>query len=130
METNKDLVTELVCRAESAKHMKFHFLRHWTEYTDTKKVRRAHKLLVESIRKSADRLFKQYCKSIITGDSDVINLVAYTTTKNVLSFYEEELLILDNMLEEYEAYLFSGNFIGSWLFFDYRPEDRLWDHRG
>ena len=92
-------------------------------------MRRAHMLLVASIKKSADKLFTKYCKSVTSGEADVLKLLAYGTIRNVLSFYEEELRIISDMVEEYEFYLASGNW---WdiLFGMPRPYDKLWDHRG
>lgn len=133
MQTHEELVTDLVYKAESGKHRQFQLLLNWQEYRYTRKLRRSHALLVTSIDKSAKRLLKRYCKDIVAGKSDVIKLMAYYTTIKVLRYYKEELRLLTEMIDEYEAYLLSGNFmdfIGACLLFEERPKDKLWDHRG
>lgn len=129
MKTQEDLASELIHNAESGKHRQFQFLRTWREYSRARKIRQAHVLLVASIRKSADSLFKKHCSGIINGQTDVTNLIAYCTTINVLQFYEEELKIIEDMVVEYECYLAAGNWL-DFLFGYPRPFDKLWDHRG
>ena len=129
MKTNEDLASELLQKAESGKHRRFQLIRNWQEYSYTRKLRQTHLLLVSSIRKSADSLFKQHCKNIITGQSDVTKLVAYCATINVLRFYEEELNTIEEMIIEYECYLAAGNWL-DFIFCSQRPFDKLWDHRG
>ena len=128
MKTNEDLASELMQKAESGKHRQFRFIRNWQEYSRTRKLRQTHLLLVASIRKSADSLFRQHCKSVIIGQSDVIKLVAYCTTIKVLRFYEEELKTIEDMLIEYECYLAAGNW-PDFIFGTQRSFDKLWDHR-
>ena len=129
MKTSEDFMSELIYNAESGNHRKFCFLRSWYEYLRAKKVRQTHRLLVSSIRQSADRLFKRYCKAIEAGETDVIKLLAYCTTVKVLSFYEEELSTISDMVIEYECYLANGNWL-DFLFDTQRPVNKLFDHRG
>lgn len=128
MGTKEDLTLELISKAETGRHRPFYFLRTGQEYLEARKMRRAHILLVASIKKSADKLFTKYCKSVTTGEADVLKLLAYGTIMKVLRFYEEELRIISDMVEEYEFYIVSGNW---WdILFDMpRPMDKLWDHR-
>ena len=128
MQTDKELTLELICNAESGNHRQFQYISSWQEYSRTKKIRRGHMLLVASIRKSADKLFKSHCKSIIENNSDACKLIAYCTTLKILKFYEEELQTLTDMIIEYECYLANGNW-ADFLFGDTRPADKLYDHR-
>ena len=127
--TSEDIISDLIARAETAEHRQFHLLESWRDYTRAKKLRRAERFLVYSIRQSVNRLFRNYCKSVNKGDSAVLTLIAYCTSKKVLRFYEEELNILSDMITEYEYYLAAGNFI-DFIFALPRPADKLWDHRG
>lgn len=129
MQTSENLMSELIDKASSGKHTQFRFLRTWREYSDTKKLKLFHELLIKSIKKSGNRLLNKYCKSIVKGNRDIISLMAYATTLNILKFYEEELDIILDMLDEYEAYLASGNFLNAFLFLDFRSSSELWDHR-
>lgn len=129
MKTNEDLMSELINKATTAEHVKFQFLRSWREYINTKKIRRAHVLLVSSLRQSANKQFNKYCEAVSAGETKIISLLAYCTTLKVLQFYEEELCILNDMLNEYEWYLFYGNWIDFVLGIP-RPVSKLFDHRG
>jgi hypothetical protein len=129
MQTKEDFMSDLIKKANTAKHIQFQFLKSWREYVTTRKIRRAHVLLVASLKQTADKLFKNYCKAIIDNETKVINLLAYSTTLEVLQFYEEELSILEDMLSEYEWYLYYGNWIDFILGME-RPANKLWDHRG
>ena len=128
MKTNEDLVSELIYNAEQGKHLQFQFLRNWREYRRTKAIRRTYALLVSSIRQSTDKQVSNYCKAIKAGNTDVLKLLAFATTVKILKFYEEELCILEDMLDEYEYYLFYGNWV-DFIFGMDRPADKLYDHR-
>lgn len=129
MQTDKDLMSELIYNAESGKHRPFQYLKNYREYRRAKQIRRTHVLLVSSIKQSLNRQFKRYCESITAGETDVIKLLAYCTTNKVLSFYEEELNTINDMIIEYECYLANGNWLDFILGYQ-RPSDKLWDHRG
>ena len=128
MQTDKDLMSELVYNAESGKHRQFQYLRNYKEYFRARQVKRALAILVSSIKQSLKRQFKNYCKAITTGETDVIKLLAYSTSINVLKFYEEELKTVNDMIIEYECYLVNGNLF-DFILGTYRPEEKLWDHR-
>ena len=129
MKTNEDLMSELIYNAKSGNHRQFQFLRSWKEYSRAKQIRRTHKLLVASIGQSATKLFKKYCKQVSEGNADVIKLIAYCTTVDVLRFYEVELKTIEDMIVEYECYLVNGNWL-DFILGTQRPVDKLWDHRG
>ena len=130
MKTNEDFMSDLIDKATTEKHRQFLFLRTWQEYREAKKIQRAHKLLVSSLKQSLDKLFKKYCKSVDTGETEIIKLLAYNTIKRVLAFYEEELRILTEMIYEYEAYLLTDdNFARAWLLGIPRSIDELRDYR-
>ena len=134
MQTDKELKNDLLLflmrTTEAGKHRQFRLLENWQEYIKAKQVKRAEAVIVASLQESANKLFKKYCNAIKSGETDVIKLLAYCTTKEVISFYEEETNVISDMIYEYEAYLMEGNFLWAWLFNEQRPADKLWDHRG
>ena len=127
--TSEDLISDLIYKAEASKSRQFRLLDSWQDYCEARKTRRAEILLVSSIRKSSNKLFKKYCKSVATGDTDVLNLIAYCTTLKILRFYENEIMIISEMIDEYECYLLDGNLM-DFVFAANRPDNKLWDHRG
>lgn len=122
-------MTELLYKAKAGEHIQFQFITTWKDYIRLKKIYRANQLLVSSINKTASNVFKRHCKAVAAGNADVNNLLAYKATIKVLNFYEEELKIIYDMLDEYEAYLFDGNFISAFLFGDSRLSVELYDWR-
>ena len=128
MKTDKDLMSELIYNATAGCHRQFQYLRNYREYYKTRQIKRALAILVSSIRQSIKRQFKNYCKAVTAGDADIIKLLAYTTSINVLKFYEEELRIINDMIVEYECYLVNGNLF-DFILGQQRPEEKLWDHR-
>ena len=130
MKTSEDITVALIRKATYDNYTKFQFITTWQEYLETKKLQRANRLIISSIRKSAKRLLNKHCKSVVSNESDIKLLLAYSTAIKILKFYESELITITNMLIEYEAYLAHGNFLDSWLFYKQRPLSELWDHRG
>lgn len=128
MKADMDLMSELIYNAENGQHRHFQYLRNYVEYRRAKQIRRALAILVSSINQSLARQFKNYCKAVEAGNTDVLKLLAYSTTIRVLKFYEEELRIIKDMILEYECYLVNGNLF-DFILGNQRPEGKLWDHR-
>ena len=127
METDKNFLTELITNTERGQHRPFQLLTNYREYSKARKVRRTHRLLVSSIKQSLDKQLKKYCKAIAAGETEVIKLFAYCTINKVLEFYEEELRIINDMVDEYECYL-ECNLLDFILGLP-RPANKLYDHR-
>ena len=125
----QNIIAELASFTDAGEHTKFQLLQSWQEYAFTRKVRYSLKVLIKSLSTSANKLFKNYCASVVNQDSDVNRLLAYTYTIKILNFYNEELVIVENMLDEYEQYLAAGNWL-DFIFNKQRPSYKLWDHRG
>jgi hypothetical protein len=129
MQTNQELLTELLKATQAKEHRQFQLLQNTKDYFIAKRARRGHVLLLSSIKVSANKLLKTYCKSIVLGESDLTKLLAYRTLLDIKAFYQEELQILEDMLYEYECYLADGNWLDFILGQD-RSADKLVDHRG
>lgn len=128
--TEQNILSELTSFMEAGEHTKFQLLQSWQEYVFTRKVRRAIKTLIKSLRVSAKKQLKHYCKDVIGGKSDFNRLLAYNYINNILNFYLGELKIAEEMLDEYEQYLAAGNWINFLWHGTTRPQSDLWDHRG
>ena len=126
---DQNILQDLLSLGESGNHTKFELLRNWQEYRDMRKVRYARKVALRYLQELSDNQLKNYCKAVSAGASDVCKLFAYTYITKVIAFYAEELRITEDMLDEYETYLLSGNLI-DFIFNLQRPSDKLWDHRG
>jgi hypothetical protein len=67
------------------------------------------------LRASASKLFKEYCKDVIAGISDITKLFAYARLQEIIAFYEKDLKTLKQMLDDYDYYLGDGHFWYSFL---------------
>ena len=126
---DKNILSELAAFTDADEHTEFRLLRTWQDYLFAKKVCRSINTLTLGLRSIANKQYKNYCRSVILGVSDVNKLLAYKYLIKILDFYMEELRINKEMIYEYELYLSDGN----WLDFvldNQRTQDKLWDHRG
>jgi hypothetical protein len=123
-------MSDLLSYVDSGEHTKFKLLQNWREYRYYSNTRKALKVLVKFIERSADLQLKNYCKDVTSGISDVHKLLAYKTIVKILTCYIEELKIVEDMVFEYEAYLMEdGNYLFAFLG-EPRPVEKLFDHRG
>lgn len=127
--TNQELLLELAEITDAGEHTKFQLLQNWQEYSLARKTRRTIYVLIKSLRTTADRQLKAYCKDVVLGTTDVYKLLAYGYVKKILNFYLEELRITEDIIDEYETYLLVGNWLDFVLGLQ-RPADKQFDHRG
>jgi hypothetical protein len=125
----QEMILKVIKHAETAKLSEFQLIATWAEYRNYKGKRKAFKLLVDGLRKSSDRLFKKYCRGVTVGFSNFNTLLAYQRLVSTAEFYKKELAVIDDMLDEYETYLFSqGNLLWAHLG-AYRSDADMRDYR-
>lgn len=131
---DQKLLAELVKRAETGEHIKFDYIKSWSEYKSRKLSVKATEMLIKSLSRSADNLLKRYCKNVELGQADVTTLFVRDVLLRTREFYEKELEILFDMLDEYDAYLKGGlsifdNILEQFVFLDTRPSVSCYDYR-
>ena len=119
---------ELVHRALNSNHSNFEFLRSMQDRTSAKIVRFSYATVSKMFRKVYNSTYKTYLKQVELGDQDVETLMALKQFKHCMEFYDDEAKIVDDMLDEYSEYIFSGHILDM-LLGRIRPEEDLWDHR-
>ena len=107
----QQLTLEILRQVEERRFTQFRLLGNWQEYQLCQQSIISTKLVIKVLRQSAGNLFKQYCKTVITGVSDINQLMAYSQLKEAEVFYNTELDTFGNMVDEYEDYLRHGNFL-------------------
>lgn len=120
---------ELVHRALNSKHSNFEFLRSAQDRMGAKIIRFGYTTVSKMFKKLYNSTYKTYLKQVELGDQDIETLMALKQFKHCMEFYEDEAKIVDDMLDEYSEYLFSGHILDM-LLGRIRPEEDLWDHRG
>ena len=116
MDDSVKLLLDLIEKAKTGEHMKFEQLRFFSEYTVGRITRIATKKVVEVLEDAANTLFKKYCKAVQHQQADVNLLLAYKQLQHAVDFYSEEQEIIEDILVDYENYLYAGNFLKAILF--------------
>jgi hypothetical protein len=109
------LVLDIIEKVRSNDHLPFKFILSWQEFSYYRKLAVSTQLIAKTMQDSANRLFKEYCKDVIAGISDFNKLLAYKQLLGIKAFYEQDLKVTQQMLDEYSEYLEKGNFWYSFL---------------
>jgi hypothetical protein len=113
--TNEDILKEIFARAEERQFTKFRFIRNLEEFAYWLDITKANKLIIKTLIESANNLFKKYCKDVVGCVANSQELFAYTELRDIIKFYETELVTINSMTAEYKDYLCHGNFINALL---------------
>lgn len=111
----KQVILEILNKAQEGRALSFRQIVYWTDYIEYLKLTRSTKLIIKTLEISAKNLFKEYCKDVIAGISDVNKLLAYSQILDIIAFYKNELNTLRQMIDDYDGYLGEGHFWYSFL---------------
>jgi hypothetical protein len=104
------LISDIIAKAQEGKAHPFRFILYWSEFKYYRRWIVSTKLIIKTLKASANKLFKEYCKDIIAGISDVMKLLTYSELLEIIAFYENDLKTVQQMLDDYDKYLGEGNF--------------------
>ena len=111
----RHILLEIINQAQEGNSLQFQYIRSWQEFKFRWRQAKSTKVVIKTLQVSADNLFNEYCKDVITGISDVTKLFAYSELQAIIAFYENDLITLQEMLDDYDDYLGKGNFWYSFL---------------
>ena len=97
------LIQDIIKRAQEGRSFPFRTIRYWGEFKYFQRYARSTKIIIRILRTSANNLFKDYCRGVIAGISDITKLLAYQQMLEIINFYEEEHKTIKAMLDDYEA---------------------------
>ena len=100
-----ELIENIISKALEGNAQEFQSILYWSDFRYYRKCATANKLLIKALKHSANKLFKEYCRTVIAGISDVTKLLAYLQLLDVVDFYVEELRTIQAMLDDYDMYL-------------------------
>lgn len=113
---SKQLLLDIINKAQSGEHLPFRPIVCWEEFRFTSRQVKSTKLVIRTLKASAKNLYKEYCRDVIAGISEISKLLAYSELCDIIAFYEEDLKTLQLMLDEYDKYLGDwGNFWHAFL---------------
>ena len=129
-EEQQELFKALVTKAlEEKVHTQPEFIKNTSEWWTARACKAGLYKVITLFDTLATALYKAYCKAVLKGTADFNMLFVYRQYLECKHFYEEELALIQDMLEEYWVYVFSGHFCEQFLFFRERESWHLWDHR-
>lgn len=106
----QQLLLDILNYAQEGKLLEFHLITSWAEFRFYTQRNRSTKVLIRTLRSAADNLFKTYCEDISTGSADFTKLLAFAELQKVIDFYNKDLAVVQQMLDEYDEYLGEGHF--------------------
>lgn len=109
------LLTDIINKAIEGRAFPFRTIRYWSEFRYYWRWIKSTRLIIKTLRHSADSLFVEYCEDVIAGVSDVMKLLAYQQLLDIIAFYETDLTTVRSMIDDYDKYLGEGNFWYSFL---------------
>lgn len=105
------LIYEILNKALEGDALPFNLITCWDENLYYLRWSRSTKIVIKTLKTSANKLFKEYCQDVIAGISEITKLLAYKQLLDVIAFYENDLRTVQKMLDEYDEYLGDwGNF--------------------
>ena len=106
------LIREIMNKALEGKAQVFRPILYWREFRYYHRQAISTKLIIKTLKSSANNLFKEYCRDVIHGISDATKLLAYIQILDIKAFYENEIDTIKQMLDDYDKYL--GDFYNFW----------------
>ena len=82
------LIQDIINKAVEGKALPFRSILYWGEFKYYCKCVASTKIIIKVLKQSANNLFKEYCKDVIAGISDVNKLLAYSQFLDIISFYK------------------------------------------
>lgn len=123
-----ELAEQLIQRAKEGDHSKFEFIRSLEEYFAAKMIKKALKKVVKSFSTPRNNLYIAYIKDIEEGTNDLNVILAFSELEQVIKFYNDEIGIISDMVDEYVTYVHSGHILDT-IIGNYRKEEDLVDFR-
>ena len=105
MTTEEQLVLDIINKAQEGRVQPFRPIVCWEEFRYYGRLARSNKLIIKTLKISADGLFTEYCQDVIDGTSNVNMLLAYRQLLEIKEFYEKDLEVIKQMLDDYDKYL-------------------------
>ena len=99
------IVQDILIKALEGPALSFKPIVSWQEFRYYQKYKVSTKIIIKVLRQSATSLFMDYCRTVITGISDITKLFAYQQILDAATFYKTELETVQKMLDDYDAYL-------------------------
>lgn len=107
---SKQLLLAIIEQAQKGESLEFCYIKSWSDFRFRKQQAYSTRIIIKTLKASSNNLFKEYCQDVLVGISDINKLLAYSQLCDIIAFYENDLAILQQMLDDYDEYLGTGYF--------------------
>ena len=125
---NDSIFKEVLQTALSGKHREFNFLRNLTHLSNALEVRSGIKAINKTLKRLFKLMYKLYIAQVKENKQDINVVISLQQIIICIAYYKEELVIVNDMIHEYRAYVFGGHFLDT-LLGKTRAEIDLVDYR-
>ena len=129
-EEQEELFKALTEKALNKEHNEFEYIKNTAEFGVILRTKGGIKKIIELYNQVSWGIYNEYCRQVKLGVSDFSLIYALRQYLECKAFYEEELALASDMIQEYFAYLFSGQLINQCILGLDRESWHMWDHRG
>ena len=109
------LILDIINKAQEGRAQPFRSILYWSEFRYYRRWVISTKIIIRTLHKAANNLFKEYCRDVINEISEITKILAYSQLVDIIAFYENDLNTVQQMLDDYDEYLGNGNFWYSFL---------------
>jgi hypothetical protein len=99
------IIQDIISKAIEGRAQPFRHILYLSEFCYYCRCTISTRIIIKTLTQAAENLFKEYCKDVITGISDIAKLLAYQQLLDIIDFYEDELDTINRMLADYHTYL-------------------------
>lgn len=123
-----EMLKYIMQKAFTEENSKFTFIVSWQHRKAVKEYLQGMKQLVKTFNLKADMLEREYLEQILTDTQDVNLLTALVQILHCRDYYQREVDVVKDMLDEYRCYIHSGHLINTLLGIP-RPKSDFIDYR-
>lgn len=115
-------------KAQKGEHSKFEYIRCFRHYFAVLRMQSALKKVIKTFEEGVVKGSKLYASQVLIDKQDFNLLLSITKFDFVAEYYLKEYEILEDMKNEYKAFLEDNNWFKSFLGY-YREDFQCWDYR-
>ena len=110
------IIQDIISKAIEGRAQQFRHILYLSEFCYYCRLCISTEIIIRTLTRAANNLFKAYCKDVIAGISEITTLIAYQQLLDVIDFYKDDLETVQSMIEDYNDYLHDfRNFIWALL---------------
>ena len=124
-EQEAELLRVIMHKAFTEENSKFQFIVSWAHRRAVKEYLKGIKQIVKTFNLKIDLIQREYLEQILTDTQDINLLTAMVQILHCRDYYQRELDVVKDMLDEYRCYIHSGHLIDTIIGVQRPPQDLI-----